>query len=202
MKLVQSILATLIRKFFGVTQISSVADQIGSRVYYANHTSHLDFLLLWAVVPDLVRPRLRPVAAKGYWSKSIVRRFLANHVFRAILIDRNNVTRSSDPLSPMLNALDQGDSLMIFPEGTRCCEDEPGEFKSGIFHLHRKRPDVPFIPVWLGNCSRVFPKGALVPIPVIAKVAIGDSINTHLKPISKQDFLSLAKTKLLSLQTL
>lgn len=128
------------------------------RIYFANHTSNLDFVLLWSALPTALRCRTRPVGAQDYWSTPI-RSYLAKKVFRAVLIERQRVTRTNNPLTPMLSALADGDSLIIFPEGTRLPGDELGEFKPGLHYLAAARPDVELIPVFIDNLNRVLPKG-------------------------------------------
>ena len=145
------------------------------RVYFANHTSMLDFVLLWAALPAALRARTRPVAAHDYW-KSGARFFVADKIFRAVLIERKRVTRTNNPLAPMLAALSEGCSLIIFPEGGRQ-DDKPGEFKSGIFHLARAQPQLEFVPVFIENLNRVLPKGEVLPIPILCSVRFGAPLN-------------------------
>jgi 1-acyl-sn-glycerol-3-phosphate acyltransferase len=145
------------------------------RVYFANHTSNLDFVLLWAALPSRLREKTRPVAAHDYWTDGRVRFLLADKVFRAVLIERKRVSRTNNPLEPMLGALAEGSSLIIFPEGTRAV-DKPGEFKSGIFHLARAQPTLEFVPVFIENLNRVLPKGEVLPIPILCSVRFGAPI--------------------------
>src|SRR5688572_5140635 len=109
-------------------------------IYFANHTSHLDAAVLWAALPAPIRNKTRPVAASDYWEKTGARRFLATRVFDALLIDRKNVTQRTNPIPKIVEALDHGSSIIIFPEGTRSDGPEPREFKSGLFHLAKERP--------------------------------------------------------------
>ncbi|HXE38909.1 MAG TPA: lysophospholipid acyltransferase family protein, partial [Azonexus sp.] len=134
------------------------------RVYFANHTSHGDFVLIWAALPGALRGRTRPVARADYWQCGAWRRFIAERVFRGVLIaPAAGRHHALNPLEQMKAALAQGDSLIVFPEGTR----NPGggllPFKSGLYHLARVHPEVEFIPVWIENLGRVMPKGALIP---------------------------------------
>ena len=142
------------------------------RVYFANHTSNLDFVMLWAALPNAVRVKTRPVAAHDYWTTSRVRLYLAEKVFRAVLIERKRVTRTNNPLQPMLSALADGCSLIIFPEGGRQ-DEKPGEFKSGLYHLARAQPQLEFVPVYIENLNRVLPKGEFLPIPILCSVSFG-----------------------------
>lgn len=169
------------------------------RVYFANHVSHGDFILLWTVLPARMRRQTRPVAGADYWLKSPTRRFIGKDVFNAVLIDRNRDTRASDPIGQMADALDGGASLIIFPEGTRNETDAALlPFKSGIFHLAKARPDVDFVPVWIDNLNRVMPKGEFVPVPLICTVTFGAPLRVG-KDEAKDAFLTRARNALLSL---
>jgi 1-acyl-sn-glycerol-3-phosphate acyltransferase len=147
------------------------------RVYFANHRSHADFVLIWTVLPSPLRRLTRPVAGADYWLKGRLRTFIGRRVFRAVLIDRHPVNRDADPIAIMAAALDQGSSLILFPEGTRNTSEEPMlPFKSGIYHLARARPIVELVPVWIENLNRVMPKGEFVPIPLLCTVTLGAPI--------------------------
>lgn len=142
------------------------------RVYFANHTSHVDTVALWAALPPPLRARTRPVAARDYWGHG-PRNVLARRAFNAVLIERDRDKVEGDPLQPLYDALDAGDSLIIFPEGTRNAEILPQAFKSGLFHLARRYPHVEFIAVYLDNARRCLPKGSLMPVPLICTVRFG-----------------------------
>lgn len=169
------------------------------RIYFANHTSHGDFVLVRAVLPPRLRQTTRPVAGAEYWLKSNARRFIGCDVFNAVLIERDRTARTVDPVARMAQAIDAGASLIVFPEGTRNTTDEPLlPFKSGIFHLARARPDVELVPVWIDNLNRVMPKGAFVPLPLICTVTFGAAFRLEADE-SKQDFLARAQAALLAL---
>jgi len=144
------------------------------RVYFANHRSHADFVLIWTVLPAPLRRRTQPVAGADYWMTGWLRRFMGARVFRAVLIDRNPVSREADPIATMAAALDRNHSLILFPEGTRNTTDEPLlPFRSGLYHLARARPGVELVPVWIENLNRVMPKGEFVPLPLLCTVTLG-----------------------------
>ena len=168
------------------------------RLYYANHSSHGDFVLLWASLPDELRRRTRPVAGADYWQRDGVRRYLINKVFNGVLIDRERATPEHNPLQPMLDALDQGDSLILFPEGTRNLEDGLLPFKSGLYHLTRLRPEIELVPVWIANLNRVMPKGRALPLPLLCTLSFGTPLE-HLEDENKQAFLERARNALLAL---
>lgn len=167
------------------------------RIYFANHSSHLDTLLLWAALPPHLRESTHPVAAADYWGKGRVRRYIALRVLNGVLIDRSG-GRASDPLVPLHDVLDRGDSLIIFPEGTRAFDKLPGPFKAGLYHLAAKHPDVELIPVFLDNLRRALPKGSLLPVPISCVARFGAPM--ALGPgEAKVDFLARARDAVVGL---
>jgi len=169
------------------------------RVYFANHCSHGDFVLLWTVLPPRLRARTRPVAGADYWLNSPLRRFIGCDVFRSVLVQRDKSKRVEDPVQQMASALDSGDSLIVFPEGTRNTTDLTLlPFKSGLFHLATLRPGVELIPVWINNLNRVLPKGEIIPVPLACTVMFGSALHLA-ESESKEDFLQRAQQALLSL---
>jgi 1-acyl-sn-glycerol-3-phosphate acyltransferase len=168
------------------------------RIYFANHTSHIDTLAIWSALPSPMRAATRPVAAKDYWNKGALRRHLAIGVLNAVLIERSREDRQSDPLQPLSETLEQGSSLIIFPEGTRGSESLPGAFKSGLFHLMQRFPEVELIPVYLENLHRAMPKGTILPIPLICTIHFGAPLPRVLNE-SKDAFLARARDGIVAL---
>lgn len=169
------------------------------RVYYANHTSNADTVLIWAALPPVLRRRVRPVAAADYWLTSSLRRFIGKEVFNTVLIDRRPDQRTENPVDQMVTALDEGSSLILFPEGGRNPGPDPLlPFKTGLFHLAMQRPAVDLVPVWIQNLNHVMPKGEIVPIPLLCTVRFGAPV--HLRPGESRDaFLDRASAALLAL---
>ena len=169
------------------------------RVYFANHASHGDFVLIWTVLPPKLRARTRPVAAAEYWTASAIRRFIGRDVFNAVLIDRDPDRRDQDPVAQMAAALAEGYSLIVFPEGTRnVTEKRLLPFKSGLYHLARAQPGIDLAPVWIENLNRVMPKGGLAPVPLICTVTFGAPMRLA-ENEDKQNFLERARVAMLSL---
>jgi 1-acyl-sn-glycerol-3-phosphate acyltransferase len=169
------------------------------RVYFANHNSHGDFVLIWTVLPPGLRRLTRPVAGADYWTVTAPRRFFGDRVFRAVLIDRNREQRQDDPIGLMAGALDGGSSLILFPEGTR--NTTPARllpFKTGLYHLAAARPQIELVPVWVENLNRVMPKGEFVPIPLLCTVTFGAPLNLR-DGEDKAAFLERARSALLAL---
>jgi 1-acyl-sn-glycerol-3-phosphate acyltransferase len=168
------------------------------RIYFANHGSHLDTLLLWSALPAHMRAITHPVAAQDYWGRSILRRWVATRVLNSVLIDRSGSTTGEDVLAPLRAKLTEGHSLIIFPEGTRSTERLPGPFKAGLFNLAGAYPNAELVPVFLENLNRAFPKGALFPVPISCAVRFGTPI--LLKPNeSKDEFLARARAAVIAL---
>jgi 1-acyl-sn-glycerol-3-phosphate acyltransferase len=174
---------------FTVRWIGSEPD-ICQRVYFANHTSHLDAVVLWASLPGQLRQWTRPVAAQDYWGQGAVRRFLARS-FNAILIDRKQIKVHQSPVDLMLREIGDSYSLIVFPEGSRAVDGEMGEFKSGLYYLAKKRPDLELVPVYMDNMNRILPRGEFMPVPLLSSISIGAPIFLE-SGESKHDFLERA----------
>jgi 1-acyl-sn-glycerol-3-phosphate acyltransferase len=145
------------------------------RIYFANHQSHADLVLIWAALPQELRSITRPIAARDYWTASRFKRWITSEVFNAVYVDRER-KGDEDPLQPLINALESGDSLILFPEGTRGYEEDPQAFKSGLYNLAKRFPDVVLVPAWIHNVQRVMPKGEVVPVPVLCSVTFGEPL--------------------------
>ena len=177
------------------------------RIYFGNHSSHLDFVAIWSALPPRLRQFTRPVAGRDYWEKGALRRHLAGHVFRAVLIDRGHAGGEEAAASArasvqrMADEMADRNSLIVFPEGTRSLNGEVGTFKSGLYHLARLRPDAELIPVHLENLNRILPKGELLPVPMLSRVVFGSPL--HIDAASdKQEFLARARAALIQLKAL
>ena len=184
----------------GVTskQASDLAFTPTNKVYYANHASHGDFVLVWISLPKTWRMLTQPVAGADYWLGSKLKAFIAEQVFRVLLIDRQHDPKQA--IAAMDGALKQGKSLILFPEGTRNTTDDQIllPFKSGLYHLARENENVEFVPVWINNINRVLPKGKILPIPLLCDVRIGEVIK-KLPDEDKTEFLTRTRQALLDL---
>jgi 1-acyl-sn-glycerol-3-phosphate acyltransferase len=169
----------------------------GQRIYVANHSSHLDVVLLFSALPARLRRQTRPVAAAEYWSAGPVRRYLIHSIFRGVLVGREG--SRLNPLEPMATALRQGDSLIFFPEGTRGPGATLQPLKPGIFHLARSFPQVDIVPAWIDNSYRVLPKGFAVPIPLLCSVTFGKPLRWK-EGQQQEEFLAEVRRTLEALQ--
>jgi len=168
------------------------------RIYFANHTSHIDTVALWSALPPNLRAKSRPAAAADYWGSSALKRYIALKGLNAVLIDRKRSDPHADPLRPLYEALERGESIIIFPEGTRRAQPLPGPFKSGLYHLAQRFPDVELIPVYLENLHRSMPKGTFFPVPLICAVRFGAPL-WRLAGEEKSAFLERARDAVIGL---
>ena len=168
------------------------------RVYFANHTSHLDALVLWASLPKPIRALTRPVAAADYWEGGPVRRYMASS-FNALLIDRKKIKVRNSPIDMMIRSIGDTESLIVFPEGGRNHEPEMKPFKSGLFYLAKKRPDLELVPVYIDNLNRVMPKGQFLPVPLLSCISIGAPMWLE-SGEKKVSFLNRAREAVLSMK--
>ncbi len=168
------------------------------RIYVANHSSHLDVLLLFSTLPAPLRRRTRPVAAAEYWTAGPVRRYLIHSIFRAVLVGRDR--SGLNPLEPVASALRQGDSLIFFPEGTRGPGGVLQPLKPGIFHLARWFPSVAIVPVWIDNSYRILPKGFAIPVPLLCSITFGAPLRSK-EGQPQDEFLAEVREALEALHT-
>ena len=176
------------------------------RIYFANHQSHLDWVLIWAALPRELRATTRPIAARDYWTSSRFKHWLTREVFNAVYVSRTRAqgatgdgTDDQDPLGPLVEALRNGDSLVIFPEGTRSNQGLPQPFKSGLYALAQQFAQVPLIPAWIANVQRVMPKGEVVPVPILCTVTFGAPILLA-EGEDRRAFLDRARQAVIDLQ--
>ena len=204
------------------------------RIYFANHQSHADLVLIWAALPHELRSITRPIAAKDYWTQSKFKRWITTEVFNAVYVDRMGGNKAvappppvaaiapdaaetvpgtlpvaapppvpevaaADPLEPLVAALQSGDSIIIFPEGTRGHADEPQPFKSGLYTLATRFPDVVLVPAWINNVQRVMPKGEVVPVPILCSVTFGAPIRVE-PGEERRTFLDRARQAVIALR--
>jgi len=169
------------------------------RIYFANHQSHFDWVLIWAALPRDLRTITRPIAARDYWTSSKLKHWITREVFNAVYVSRER-SADEDPLEPLMEALRHGDSLVIFPEGTRGNKAEPAAFKAGLYHLAEAFPEVQLIPAWIDNVQRVMPKGEVVPVPILCSVTFGAPLSLQAGE-DKRAFLDRARNAVVALRS-
>ncbi|MFG0264287.1 MAG: lysophospholipid acyltransferase family protein [Rhodopirellula sp. JB055] len=168
------------------------------RIYFANHTSHLDAVVLWSALPHEIRSLTRPVAAKDYWTGSWFKEHIARS-FNALLIDRKEIKVHKSPIDIMIRQMGDLYSLIVFPEGSRSAGEEMSDFKSGLYYLGKKRPDLELVPVYIENVNRILPRGEVLPVPLLSCITIGAPIFLETGE-PKADFLRRARQAVLQLK--
>jgi 1-acyl-sn-glycerol-3-phosphate acyltransferase len=195
--LVRAVLLGLVRLLVGAhARWQGCAPEPVPRIYFANHGSHLDTLVIMAALPAVLRERTHPVAAADYWGRSALTRFVAIGCLGGVLVERSPRPGHA-PMAPLAEVLAAGESLVLFPEGTRGGEGI-GPFKAGLHHLARRFPDAELVPVWLDNPRRAMPKGAALLVPLICTVRVGTPLALHADE-TKAAFLERARRELLAL---
>ena len=196
-------LIVLTRIVSGATVLwyESQPDETCQRVYFANHTSHLDALVIWASLPTPVRDKTRMVAAKDYWDANPIRRHISRKLLNAVLIDRETVTLKNTPIQVMVDEMKNEYSLILFPEGGRSQDGTFGEFKSGLYYLCKRRPDLELIPIYLNNLNSILPRGKTLPVPMLSRVIFGPPLWLEMNE-RKESFLDRARNAILKLKQL
>ena len=179
----------------------SQPDDSCQRVYFANHTSHLDALVVWAALPPAIREKTRMVAAKDYWDAGPIRRYISRSLLKAVLIERENVSFKNTPIQVMTEEMKDEYSLILFPEGGRSQDGILGEFKSGLYYLCRRRPDLELIPIYLNNLNGILPRGKTLPVPMLSRVIFGPPMWLEMDE-RKESFLERTRNAILKLKQL
>ena len=207
---IASLLAAIARGITGVqVQWAGCEPSERQRIYFANHTSHLDFVVLWSALPPEIRARTRPIAAKDYWEETPLRRYLAENVFKALLVERGAMAKAKNPeeakfvgrilIEEMAAALGTRNSLILFAAGTRGGGEQVGEFRGGLYYLALRRPDVELVPAYHENMNRILPKGEFLPVPMLSLLTFGKPIQVEPSE-EKAAFLERAREAVSSLR--
>ncbi len=171
------------------------------RVYFGNHTSHLDFILIWSALPTAARAHTRPIAGADYWGRGRVRRYLATRVFHAVLIERgaHRPSTALHTIEAIAESMGNDTSIIVFPEGTRSRDGSLLPFRSGLYHLCQRKPALELVPVYLDNMMRILPKGEVLPVPLLSRVTFGAPL--RLEPgEDKHEFLTRMRDALIALR--
>ncbi len=151
--------------------------QTGPAILIANHNSHLDTLALMSLYPLAQLHRLRPMAAMDYFMRNPLLAWFATRIIHIIPLRRKIKAGQGDPLAEGVEALQKGEILILFPEGTRGEPEQLGALKTGVAHLARRVPEVPVVPIFLHGLGMALPKGEALLVPFFCDVFIGRSLH-------------------------
>lgn len=170
-------------------------------IYYANHSSNLDSIIIWLSLTSEERQNTCFIGASDYWDKGIIRKYVLQYIFNGKTIQRKGSLFSNNPINILENILIEGKSIVIFPEGTRnLISEDIQDFKSGLYHLAKKMPNIPLIPIYLSNTQKMMPKGTFIPLPIICQSYFGSAF-FFTPNENKLLFLTNAKAKIEDLKS-
>ena len=150
----------------------SLLPHSGPAIIIANHNSHLDTLTIMTMFPLRALPGLRPVAAADYFLRGRLRSWFALNIIGIIPITRGGHAHTA--LRGCEEALDRGDILILFPEGSRGEPEKLSAFKKGVAHLARARPAVPVHPLFMHGLGKALPKDSFLLVPFNCDIVAGE----------------------------
>lgn len=148
----------------------------GPAILIANHNSHLDAIALMCLFPLRMLKKLRPVAAQDYFFRSRPLKWFALRIMGILPLDREVKSKRTNPLAGIHEALDRGEIVILFPEGSRGEPEQLGEFKTGVAHIAKRNPDVPVIPVFMHGLGKALPRGEALLVPFFLDIFVGEPI--------------------------
>jgi 1-acyl-sn-glycerol-3-phosphate acyltransferase len=144
----------------------------GACLVVSNHNSHLDAAVLMGLFPLRRLPHVHPVAAADYFGTSPFKRVLAMWFMNGVPIERKPA-RGADPLAPIVELLERGESLVFFPEGSRGEAGVVATFRPGVGLMAQALPGLLVVPVFISGPERIWPRGEVVPVPLSIDANVG-----------------------------
>jgi len=141
-----------------VTGADSLTPLHGPVIFAANHNSHADTAVLLSAIPLHLRHKVVVAAASDFFFDTTTKATVMSLILGAIPIERSKVNRRSALTA--LELLDQGWSVIIYPEGGRSPDGWMHDFKGGAAYLS-VRSHAPVVPVFIDGTARVLPKSPL-----------------------------------------
>jgi len=172
----------------------------GQFVLASNHNSHADAVTLMSAIPPKMLAKTFPVAAADYFGRNKFISFISWLFLNLILIPRKRASEAGekDPIQIMDDALKNGKSLILFPEGSRGEAGKLQTFKKGIGILMERNRKIPIIPIYMEGIGRVLPKGNKIMLPSLTKIYVGDPIYIHEE--SAEEITAIVEKRVLELK--
>jgi len=170
----------------------------GASIVVSNHNSHLDTMVLMSLYPVARLPKVRPVAAFDYFMKNKYFAWFSQNVIGIIPLKRKVSKDEGHPFAPVHKALNEGETIIIFPEGSRGEPEQMVAFKTGVAHLSKDFPDVPVVPIYIHGAGKALPKGEALFVPFIIDVIIGEAL--YNKDETHREFTARLEEKIMQLE--
>jgi len=148
----------------------------GPAIIAANHNSHLDAMVLMSLLPHRLLHRVRPVAAADYFMKGRFLTWFSTRIIGILPIARKRGDSDEDPLAGCYRALEAGDILILFPEGSRGEPEQMAPFRGGVAKLAGLYPDVPVTPVFMHGLGKALPRGEGLLVPFMLDIYVGPTL--------------------------
>lgn len=181
----------------GVDNLPKVSK--GASIIVANHNSHFDTLILMSLFSGSQILKIHPVAAADYFCNTKFKTFVFTKLLGIIPISRKvRKAREEELFKDINESLRAGDSVIIYPEGTRGNDSNLSKFKSGVAHIARMNPDIPVVPCYINGPDRILPKGSFLFVPFIADVYISEPVyydNTSTREFTERIRAEVEKLK-------
>jgi 1-acyl-sn-glycerol-3-phosphate acyltransferase len=171
----------------------------GQFIIVANHNSHLDTMTILASLPSKMIHKVKPVAAADHFGKTVLKEKMSNYFINTLLIQRKRDKENSanDPINKMIKALDEGYSLIIFPEGTRGEPEIQQPLKPGIGYVLSQRPTIKYVPAFMKGMGKAMPKDDSLIVPFNSSLTYGQA-----KHIDSDDIMDIVQEIEISLNLL
>ena len=172
----------------------------GSAILIANHNSHLDTMVVMSLFSLKTLEKVRPIGAEDYFCNTPLKKWLSHKLLDLIPLKRRPTKAEGHPFGEIYRALDKGDIVLLFPEGSRGDPEVMKPFKTGISHIAEAYPDVPVVPLCIYGAGKALPKGEALFVPFIIDVRVGEAVFYENR--SKQGYMEYLETKVRQLEVM
>ena len=148
----------------------------GPAILVANHNSHLDTMVIMSLFSLKTLEKVRPIGAEDYFCNKPYKKWLSKNLIDLIALKRRPSKADGHPFGEIYKALDNGDIVLLFPEGSRGDPEVMKPFKTGIAHMAKDYPDVPVVPLSIYGAGKALPRGEALFVPFIIEVNVGEAV--------------------------